>query len=102
MIEHENSPKIAHYVFKLYIAGMNGRSIAAIGNLKKMCEEYLPHKYEIKVIDLLVKPESARIDDIIATPTLIKTLPLPVRKLIGDLSDSHEVRINLEIKKVIK
>lgn len=86
------------YVFTLYISGMNSHSLAAIKNLKKICDEYLPGQNEIKVIDIMTNPEKASVHQIIAIPTLVKELPSPVRKLIGDLSDIDQVLVNLEIK----
>lgn len=86
------------YVFTLYISGMNMYSISALKNLKNLCDEYLSDQYEIKVIDLLTNPEKAAERDIIAVPTLVKELPLPVSRMIGDLSHKDQVLIKLDIK----
>src|SRR5690242_12795107 len=70
---------------RLYIAGQTPRSVAALKNLRMICEEYMPERYELKVIDLLREPQLARGDQIVAVPTVVKNLPVPIRKLIGDL-----------------
>ena len=85
------------YVLKLYVAGQTPKSLAAFANLKKICEEHLRDRYIIEVIDLLEKPELAEGDQIIAIPTLIRNLPEPVRKIIGDLSNTEKVLIGLDI-----
>jgi len=82
---------------KLYIAGKTSKSVAALSNLKKYCEEYLKGKYKIEVIDLLVKPQLAEGDQIFAVPTLVKKVPEPIRKIIGDLSDKEKVLVGLNI-----
>lgn len=86
----------------LYIAGRTTKSIDAISNLKKMCDEYLTGHYNIEIIDLLEQPEFAEVDQIIAIPTLIRKLPLPIRKIIGDLSNQEKVLLGLEIKPLPK
>ena len=85
------------YVLKLYVAGQTPKSLAAFANLKKICEEHLQDRYIIEVVDLLEKPELAEGDQIIAIPTLIRNLPEPVRKIIGDLSNTEKVLIGLDI-----
>lgn len=80
-----------HFDLKLYIAGQTPRSIAAFQNLKRLCEEYLGEAYRIEIVDLLDHPESARADEIVAVPTLVRQAPPPVRKIIGDLSDTERV-----------
>ncbi len=82
---------------RLYIAGQTPRSIAAFRNLKKVCEEYLSGRYEIEVIDLLVNPRLAKDHQIIAIPTLVRLLPDPVRKVIGDLSDVERTLVGLDL-----
>ena len=82
---------------RLYIAGQTPRSVAAFRNLKKVCEEYLAGRYEIEVIDLLVNPRLAKDHQIIAIPTLVRTLPDPVRKVIGDLSDVERTLVGLDL-----
>ena len=82
-------PRKARWDMRLYVAGTTARSIKAFDNLKKLCEEYLPGQYNIEVIDLLKDPKLARGDQIIAVPTLVRKLPQPVRKIIGDLSNTE-------------
>jgi circadian clock protein KaiB len=83
---------------RLYVAGQTARSVAAFANLKKLCEEHLAGKYRIEVIDLLVNPQLAADDQIVAIPTLVRTLPEPLRKIIGDLSDTERVLVGLQLR----
>jgi circadian clock protein KaiB len=83
---------------KLYIAGQTPRSVAALRNLKKIVEERLDGRYRVEVIDLLENPQLAKGDQILAVPTLVKDLPLPVRKIIGDLSDTERVLVGLDLR----
>jgi circadian clock protein KaiB len=85
--------------FRLYVAGQTPRSIAAFENLRNICEEHLKGRYQIEVIDLIKKPQLAGVDQIIAIPTLIRKLPEPVRKTIGDLSNKERVIISLDLWK---
>ncbi|MCL5273081.1 MAG: circadian clock protein KaiB [Gammaproteobacteria bacterium] len=85
------------YILRLYIVGKTPNCIAAIHNLKNICEEYLPENYHIEIIDLLQFPQLAKDDQILAIPTVIRKLPKPVRKLIGDLSDKDAVLIGLDL-----
>ena len=87
-----------NYVLKLYISGMTPKSIRAIENIRRICEEHLKGRYELEVIDVFQHPEQARKEQVIAAPTLIKKLPLPLRRYIGDLSESERILIGLEIK----
>lgn len=82
---------------RLYVAGQTPKSIAAFSNLRKLCEEHLKGKYRIEVIDLLQNPQLARGDQILAIPTLVRKLPVPVRKIIGDLSDTERVLVGLDL-----
>ncbi|HXB54805.1 MAG TPA: circadian clock KaiB family protein [Vicinamibacteria bacterium] len=82
---------------RLYTAGQTPRSLAAFANLKRICETHLRGKYRLEVIDLLVNPELARADQIIAIPTLVRKLPPPVKKLIGDLSNTERTLIGMQI-----
>jgi circadian clock protein KaiB len=84
---------------RLYVAGQTPKSIRAFANLKVLCEEHLKGRYRIEVIDLMENPQLARGDQIIAVPTLIRKLPQPVRKIIGDLSDSVRVSVGLDVRK---
>ncbi|MDH2327080.1 circadian clock KaiB family protein [Cereibacter sp. SYSU M97828] len=82
----------------LYVAGQTPKSLAAISNLERICEEHLPGRYEIEVIDLRQNPKLAREHDIVAIPTLVRELPVPLRKIIGDLSDEQKVLVNLRLQ----
>jgi circadian clock protein KaiB len=88
------------YILRLYITGTTHRSALAITNLKKICEEYLEGRYELEVIDLYQMPSLAQDDQIIAAPTLIKKLPLPFRRIIGDMSNKEKVLIGLNLIKL--
>ena len=85
------------FVLRLYIAGQTPKSLAAISNLKKICESYLENKYTVEVIDLLENPRLAQSDQILAIPTLVRKLPTPVKKIIGDLSNTEKVLIGLDV-----
>jgi circadian clock protein KaiB len=82
---------------RLYIAGKTPKSITALTNLKRYCEEHLQGKYKIEVIDLLVQPQLAEGDQIFAVPTLVRKVPVPIRKIIGDLSNEEKVLVGLNI-----
>ena len=84
---------------RLYIAGQTPKSLSAISNLKKLCTEHLAMKYRIEVIDLIKKPALARDHQIVAIPTLVRSLPVPISKIIGDLSDTERVLVGLDIRK---
>jgi circadian clock protein KaiB len=88
------------YILRLYITGTTNRSLLAITNLKKICEEYLEGRYELEVIDLYQKPSLAKGDQIIAAPTLIKKLPLPFRRIIGDMSNKEKVLLGLDLREI--
>jgi circadian clock protein KaiB len=83
---------------RLYVAGQTPKSITAFDNLKKICEEHMKGKYRLEVIDLLVTPQLAKGDQILAVPTLVRKLPEPVKKIIGDLSNTERVLVGLDIK----
>ena len=83
---------------RLYVAGQSPRSIRALQNLRKVCDEHLAGRYRVEVIDLLLKPALARGDEIVAVPTLVRTLPEPIRKIIGDLSDTDQVLVGLQLR----
>jgi circadian clock protein KaiB len=82
---------------RLYVAGQSPKSLRAFKNLQAVCEKYLPGRYDIEVIDLVEHPSLARSDDILAIPTLVRHLPAPVRKIIGDLSDTERVLVGLRL-----
>ena len=88
----------ADWNLKLYVAGQTPKSIAAFANLKKICEKYVKYKYKIEVVDLLENPQLAKGDQILAIPTLVRKLPVPVRKIIGDLSDTERVLVGLDLR----
>ena len=90
------------YILRLYITGATSRSALAIANLKKICEEYLEGRYELEVVDLYQKPFLAKDEQIIAAPTLVKKLPLPFRRIIGDMSNKEKVLWGLDLRKVDK
>lgn len=83
---------------RLYVAGMTPTSIRAFENLKKLCEEHMQGAYKIQVVDLLERPTLARGDQIIAVPTLVRRLPTPVKKIIGDLSNTERVLVGLDLR----
>ena len=83
---------------KLYVAGSTARSVAALENLKRLCETHLAGRYSIEVIDLLVNPKLAAGDQILAVPTLVRKFPEPLRKIIGDLSNEERVLVGLDVK----
>ncbi len=89
---------IEKYVLRLYIAGITPRSKKAIENVKKICNEYLAGRCELVVIDLYQQPKLAKGDRIVAAPTLIKRLPLPLRRIIGDMSDTEKFLVGIDLK----
>ena len=101
MGEEENANETAperHYELRLYVAGQTPRSVEAFSNLQKICEEHLKGRYSIDVIDLLENPKLARGDQILAIPTLVRKLPEPIRKIIGNLADTERVLIGLDLR----
>jgi circadian clock protein KaiB len=88
------------WMLRLYVAGQTSRSIAAFANLKKICEEHLAGRYRIEVVDLLEHPRLAKGDQILAIPTLVRRLPPPVKKIIGDLSNTERVLVGLDVRPV--
>lgn len=86
-----------HWILRLYIAGQTPKSVTALSNLKKLCESQLPTRYEIEVIDLLEHPERAKSDQVVAIPTLVRRLPTPMKKIIGDLSNQEKVLRGLDV-----
>lgn len=89
--------KTEHYVLRLYIAGNNSRSQTAVENVKKICEEYLPGRYELEVIDIYQDQSKNIVDLVLAAPTLIKNLPLPLRRIVGDMTRKEKVLIGLDL-----
>jgi len=93
-----DSPDPNRWNLRLYVAGQTPRSLTAFKNLKDICEEYLKGKYHIEVVDLMENPTLARGDQILAVPTLVRKLPEPIRKIIGDLSNTERVLVGLDIQ----
>ena len=94
-----SSPDEEQYVLRLYISGLTPRSTEALATIRAVCEEHLRGRFQLEVIDLYQCPERADMDEIIATPTLIKQLPLPLRRLVGDLSDVERILVGLNVRK---
>jgi circadian clock protein KaiB len=90
-------PGTAHYVLRLYVTGLTPRSARAIENMRRICEEHLTGRYDLEVIDIYQRPEAAREVQLIAAPTLVKLLPAPLRRIIGDLSDRDKVLRGLDL-----
>jgi circadian clock protein KaiB len=91
-------PIAEKYVLRLYIAGTTPRSARAVANIREICETNLEDRYELEVIDLYQQPVLAKGEQIIAAPTLVKKLPLPLRKFIGDMSDTERILVGLDLK----
>jgi circadian clock protein KaiB len=87
---------------RLYVAGQTPKSVTAFNNLKRICEEHLAGQFEIEVIDLIENPRLAQDDQIVAIPTLVRKLPEPIRKIIGDLSDTERTLIGLQLRSSMK
>jgi circadian clock protein KaiB len=96
----ESSLPVGHYNLRLYVAGQTPKSITALANLKKICEEHLVGRYQIEVIDLLEHPQLAVGDQILAVPTLVRRLPEPLKRLIGNLSNMERVLVGLDLRPV--
>lgn len=93
-------PKEERWQLRLYIAGNTPKSMAALANLRKYCHEHLRDKFTLEVIDLLVQPQLAAGDQILAIPTLVRKVPSPIRKIIGDLSNEEKVLVGLNLKPI--
>ena len=91
-------PKEPTWELRLYVAGQTAKSLLAFANLKRICEEHLGGRYQIEVVDLMKNPELAKGDQIFALPTLVRKLPEPVRKIIGDLSNTERVLVGLDLR----
>lgn len=90
------------YLLRLYVTGSTPQSLRAIKNLRVICEEYLQGRYDLEVINLYEHPELAKTEQIIAAPTLVKKLPLPFRRIIGDLSNSEKVLVGMGLEQIVK
>lgn len=95
----EKTIRRARYILRLYVTGSSHRSLRAVYNLKKLCEEYLPDDYDLEVIDIYKDPAAAREAQIIAAPTLVKKLPTPIRKFVGDMSNTQKILVGLDLYK---
>ena len=95
-----NTAEDEFYILRLYVAGQTKKSLKAFANLKKICEEHLSNRYKIEVIDLLENPQLAKGDQILAIPTLVRKLPQPIKKIIGDLSNTERVLVGLDLRPV--
>jgi circadian clock protein KaiB len=93
-----SSPNEETWELRLYVAGQSSKSMAAFANLKKICEAHLPGRYSIEVIDLLESPQLAKGDEIVAIPTLVRRLPEPIRKIVGDLSNTEKTLVGLQLR----
>ena len=99
--EHETatpSPEGQTYSLRLYVAGQTPKSVLAFTNLKQICEQHLLGRYQIEIIDLMENPQLARGDQILAVPTLVRRLPEPIKKIIGDLSNTERVLVGLDLR----
>jgi circadian clock protein KaiB len=97
-LDDSAGPRAGDYNLRLYVAGQTPKSLAAIANLKRLCESNLAGRYTIEVVDLLVTPQLAAGDQIVALPTLVRRLPPPLKRVIGDLSNSERVLVGLDIR----
>lgn len=91
-----------HWNLRLYVAGQTPRSLTAFANLKKICEQHLAGRYHIEVIDLLKQPQLAQGDQIVAIPTLVRKLPAPIKRIVGDLSNSDRVLVGMDLEEIGK
>jgi circadian clock protein KaiB len=90
-------PRDEHYILRLYVTGMTSRSSRAVSNLRAICDEYLEGRYDLEVIDIYQQPALTKGEQIVAAPTLIKKLPLPMRRIIGDMSNRERVLLGLDL-----
>lgn len=95
---NEQQPDQEVWYLRLYVAGESPKSLQAFANLKRLCENHMEHPYEIEIVDLLENPKLAKGDEILAVPTLVRRLPAPMRKIIGDLSDEDRVLVGLQLR----
>jgi circadian clock protein KaiB len=97
-LAQKKAPNSELWDLRLYVAGQTPRSLAAFANLKKICEEHLPGRYNIEVVDLVKHPQLAAGDQILAIPTLVRKLPSPIRKIVGDLRDTERALVGLQLR----
>jgi circadian clock protein KaiB len=98
-IDEYSDGDLEHYQLRLYVAGQTTKSMAAMANLKRVCERHLAGRYEIEVIDLMLNPKLAAGDQILAIPTLVRRIPAPLKRIIGDLSNTEKVLVGLDIRR---
>ena len=98
MSTRKNGPHEEKWELRLYTAGQTPKSLAAVKNLRKVCEEHLAGRYEIEIVDLLKNPRLAKDHQIVAIPTLVRKLPEPLRRIVGDLSDTERTLVGLQLK----
>lgn len=96
-VQNQNVEDAGYWALRLYVAGQTPKSLTAFANLKRLCEEHLEGRYDIEVVDLAQNPQLAQTDQILAIPTLVRKLPEPIRKIIGDLSNTERVLVGLEL-----
>lgn len=94
----QKKPREKAWALRLYVAGQTPKSVAALGNLKRLCETHLAGRYKIEIVDLLKNPRLAAGDQILAVPTLVRKLPAPMKKIIGDLSNEERVLVGLDVQ----
>ena len=97
-VKRDKAEDEERWILRLYVAGQTPKSVTAFSNLKKICEEHLQGRYQIEVVDLLLNPTLAKDDQILALPTLVRRLPAPMRKIIGDLSNTERVLVGLDVR----
>jgi circadian clock protein KaiB len=100
--ERRAEPRDAEYLLRLYVAGQTAKSMQALANLRRICEEHLAGRYRLEVVDLIENPALARGDQILALPALVRQLPPPVKKIIGDFSSAERVLVGLDLRPVKK
>ena len=93
--------KVEQWNLRLYVAGQTAKSITALANLKRICEQHLPGRYHIEIIDLVKQPKLAQGDQIVAIPTLVRRLPPPIKRVIGDLSDAERVMVGMDLRPLV-
>jgi circadian clock protein KaiB len=97
-VEHKGGAPSEVWDLRLYVAGQSAKSAAAVANLKRLCEEHLAGRYRIEIVDLMKNPQLARGDQILAVPTLVRKLPEPIKKIIGDLSNTERALVGLDLR----
>jgi circadian clock protein KaiB len=99
-LKKESPRSEENWMMRLYVAGQSARSIAAIANLRRICDRYMPGRCAVEIVDLMRNPELAKLDQIIAIPTLVRKVPRPVRRIIGDLSATEKILLSFELNNI--